>query len=319
MASHLKAPPSYDVAFGNRYYAAHEVLGYGPSPNTLTRSRLERDGRVLYDVTYDIDAYGHRLTPSKNAQAPRAALFFGCSNTFGEGLRAEETLPAYFERADAPGRRAINYSFHGYGPHHMLALLEREVELEGLGNSRPDLGVYAWIPQHVTRGAGKAFWDSGPRYELDNGELRFISPRERSLSHAALSVARQSALIAKLFDVTIHRQDAASASDRDWDLMVRLVVESAQLFERRHGGRFVVLLGEDPVDAGSWAVEKAHLRFVQAGLEVLVASELVLQSIASRASLPPICTRRRRSTNAWRLDSSRAWLPTGYDNSPRAN
>lgn len=135
------------------YYRADPVIGYALEPDNVARHRSRFDGRLEFDVTYRIDGSGRRITPAVASGESRGfALFFGGSNTFGEGLGQTETLPAAFSRR-VPGLRAYNFGLHGYGPAQALDLvrlnvLEREV-VEGRGQA-----FFLVIPDHMARVVG---------------------------------------------------------------------------------------------------------------------------------------------------------------------
>jgi hypothetical protein len=62
--------------------------------------------------------------------AKRHALFFGCSQVFGEGVNNDQTLPQLFQNF-TNGYQAYNYGFPGYGPNTILRLLQkRDIEQE---------------------------------------------------------------------------------------------------------------------------------------------------------------------------------------------
>ncbi len=116
--------PPATGAFDASVRARDPVLGYAP-PGEPMPHRKEVDGRVVFDVTYHFDEHRRRRAPDA-APAPAAerfALFFGGSNTFGEGLPWDDTIPAVFETL-RPRTRAYDYAFRGYGPQQMLARLE---------------------------------------------------------------------------------------------------------------------------------------------------------------------------------------------------
>jgi hypothetical protein len=70
--------------------------------------------------------------------------------------------------------RVLNFGFHGYGSHQMLAALEHGIVDDALAGSVPRIVVYQAMHYHVWRSAGLAPWDTaGPRYLLDdNGTPR---------------------------------------------------------------------------------------------------------------------------------------------------
>ncbi len=157
------------------YVDRHDLLGYAPRPGVQTFARKFYGDQLVYDVTYTFDEHGHRLS---NADAPGndAALFFGGSFTFGEGVDDHHAMPYRAgEYADHP-YRVHNLAFSGYGPHQMLAAVEHGL-IEQL-NTRPRVAIYLGLLHHVNRSAGLVVWDRhGPRYEFaDDGLIRYAGP-----------------------------------------------------------------------------------------------------------------------------------------------
>lgn len=143
-------------------------LGWALAKGVQTRARRQRHGRLLYDVTYTIDADGLRVSPAtEKTRQVGTVLFFGCSFTFGDGLQDNETLP-YQVGLQSGGRwRTFNFACGNYGPHQMLAALE-DGRVARVLDSRPQYAFYVAIPIHVARVAGKIATGKGaPRYRLD--------------------------------------------------------------------------------------------------------------------------------------------------------
>lgn len=128
---------------------------------------------TIYNVVYSSDKLRRRRTLPDNWQAKKYLLFFGCSVAFGEGVNDNETIPSNFS-AVRSDRHVYNYAFRGYGPQHMLALLESRsvVTTEKTG----DL-AYIWIDSQMNRlkgslGICKTFGRWFPYYYLSRGKLK---------------------------------------------------------------------------------------------------------------------------------------------------
>jgi hypothetical protein len=172
----------------------HELLGHAPVPGRELRSIKRCSGEVVYDVEYTIDERGLRISP--RSDAPAAALFFGCSYTFGEGVKDEESMPWQVGLRVAEELRVDNFGFSGYGPHQMLRALESGFVEERL-LAPPVAVIYQMILLHLRRSAGMEPWDQdGPCYLLcaDGGvehrgrfrENRRSSPLGELLGRSAL-------------------------------------------------------------------------------------------------------------------------------------
>ena len=144
------------------------AIGYVGTPKASVPSRMVRDGVEIYNVTYNLDEKGRRVTPEA-PEADTAIVLFGCSFTLGEGLEDRQTLAWQLGEALGPRYKVLNYGLSGYGTHHMQALIER-----GLPELAPYKKIHAYhlaISGHQRRVAGVSPWDrNGPRYALENGK-----------------------------------------------------------------------------------------------------------------------------------------------------
>ena len=107
---------------------------------------------AVYDVHYSMPN-GQRIAPDSLKQNGPTVMFFGDSFTFGDGVNDEDTLPNAFSIVS--GMRVLNFGLYGYGPHHMLRLLELDVPKK-ITSSFPHLMVYTAIKDHIRRAAGHA-------------------------------------------------------------------------------------------------------------------------------------------------------------------
>jgi hypothetical protein len=139
-------------------------LGAFPIANTVTEFKEFLDGRPIADVTYRIDASGLREIASSVQGRPHKVAFFGCSFMFGHGIENDQTLPYYFVRAATGSFEGFNFAGEGWGPHQMLREIETGFVRRVAGT--PDLAIYEAIPDHLRRVAGRAPWESGPKYVL---------------------------------------------------------------------------------------------------------------------------------------------------------
>lgn len=220
------------------YYKPHSILGYGPHSEVQATARKYHGNERLYDVTYTIGADGLRVGPNIADGTAPAILFFGDSFTFGEGVDDHETIPYRVEQISDGKFKTLNFGFHGYGPHQMLATLENELEKKIIGNHRPYYAIYQALALHVDRCAGRTFWDvSGPRYVLDDeGEAVYAGTFHDSYSKNLIKLISRSNILKRLFS-TVWNKDP-----RDVDLFVSIVKKSASIYENRYNGKFYVLL-----------------------------------------------------------------------------
>lgn len=242
----LASPVRGKVTYSLDYGVLDELLGKKPQPNVSVRATKRYGPRVAYDVVYTVGANGLRLgPPDAGAAASACVLFFGCSYTYGEGVNDAETT-AYRVGVLSQGRaRTYNFGFHGYGPHQMLAILER-------GNPRastdcqPTHVIYQAIPDHVRRVAGLPSFDRhGPRYRLDAAGRPIWAGHfdddptfaERWKGTFLLEQLRKSRTAQRLLD------RERSLTDEDFALYGAIVGRSRELASARFPGvRFSVLL-----------------------------------------------------------------------------
>lgn len=142
-------------------------LAYRLSGPARAHSIVRRDGVVIYDVHYTIDASDHRVTPG-NSTGDRLVMVMGDSFHFGEGLDDGDTMPAHLVRQSQGSLRPANLAVPGYGPHQVL----RQLQLGRLPAGRFDHLLLNVLDEHVLRASGYVEWllDS-PRYDLVDGRL----------------------------------------------------------------------------------------------------------------------------------------------------
>jgi len=176
LALHEYTPPTYLTPL----YVPDEALGWVPIKSNQARGikasptgLFHRPGGLLFDTTYTIDSNGLRVAPPYRKEGlAGTALFFGCSFTFGEGLKDNETLPYQVGELSRGRYRTLNFGFQGYSPAQMLSELELGM-VQKVVDTTPQYAFYVAIPTHVWRVAGRVAWaQRTPRYVLEsNGNL----------------------------------------------------------------------------------------------------------------------------------------------------
>ena len=142
------------IAKPHRIYAyRHPTIGTAPTPDNEALAIKLAGEEVVYRVVYKIDEFGRRQTPVSGATGRnRLILFFGGSNTFGEGLAQDETIP-YFVGDILDDLRPYNYGFHGYGPAQMLdQLIAHDLRKEI--TEEAGWVLYVFMPFHIHRVIG---------------------------------------------------------------------------------------------------------------------------------------------------------------------
>ncbi len=154
------------------FHVPHAELGYAITPQRRRlRSVLkDREGNLIYDVSYSIDRFGRRAMPTVSEKP--TVYFFGGSFTFGEGVDDTETLPEQIRRLT--GFNVVNWGVPGYGPHQMLRQLQTE-NFSKTQVSPPALAVFLLLTGHIDRAAGRAPWDDhGPRFDVNGRSVRWV-------------------------------------------------------------------------------------------------------------------------------------------------
>lgn len=230
---------------GKAAYQQDSLLGYKPYPDARITERKSRRGRLVYNATYTIDNHGRRFTPRPPQEQPgRFAVFFGGSFVFGEGVGDAQTLPAGFGH-HADGYRPYNYGFSGYGPQHMLAMLEQGRIAGELYEPR-GVVIYVFIDHHIRRAIGsmKLFTSYGrsfPCYTMDDQQhpnrLGSFEQVRAGLNRWYRVVARSRLLALAGVDLPIR------LGERHIKLTAGLIRESARLSREELGAsQFVVVL-----------------------------------------------------------------------------
>lgn len=127
-----------------------------------------------YKAFYNINKVGQRILPTQ-ASKPYHLIVAGESNTFGIGVRDEETLP-YLLSQKHPDYHAYNFGHPGGGPHNTFARFEKTDWYSQI-KEKDGRMIYifspAWMLERVAATKNYISWDRGnsPWYELENGKL----------------------------------------------------------------------------------------------------------------------------------------------------
>ena len=212
---------------------------------SLARKKV-RDGEIVYDATYHFDALYRRLVPEPPGLDPHEfILFFGGSQTFGEGLNDRETIPALVQK-DTLSHRVYNYAYSGYGPHQMLRKLETNTLRDEVTETR-GIAFYQYFTFHIPRVLGTMAyigWAGGaaPYYQLNNkGQPEYSgSFATGRFFKTLLYWLLGKSSIAKYYHVDL----PATLTQHHYDLVCRVLDRSRDVFlEQFPGSRFVVILG----------------------------------------------------------------------------
>ena len=181
---------------------------------------------------------------------------------FGQGLADDESLAAKFAQANDLKVRAINLGVPGYGPNHLVRLFE--AGLLDRYAAQPVKAVVTWIiPAQLARVTGDGSWlGSSPRYELENGALRYTgSFNEYRLFHP---IAGARYLLGEQF-AFIDAIGMKQHQDEQIDLFVAMMARLQQYAREKFGAPLIVIYswpdenerpghGESELPRACWSV-----------------------------------------------------------------
>ncbi len=218
------------------------VLGYRPIPRHVWSHCIKKYGSTeVYDATYTSLDSGWRVTPQRGDTADTAVVFFGCSFTFGEGLKDSESFPYRVGQLLGDRYQVFNLGFSGYGAHQMLAEIESGRLDPVLRGYKKTHFYYLTIESHVERCGGMMLWDrDSRRYVLDHGEVVDTGTFREHLSlprRLAEWVFRKSFV----FELLFNRPNPAERQ-RMTELHLAILEKCNRLLLKKYGQSLVVLL-----------------------------------------------------------------------------
>lgn len=226
VAAALVSSGSYTAAD----YHRHTAFGPAAKSGVHTSRKTTRAGELIYDVAYTIDANGFRVTPAAAAAAGKRINFLGCSQTFGEGVGDDRTLP-YFT-AKLGGFSVRNLAFHGWSPSNALAILESGHDTSG------NVNFLRTFAEHASRVACEPYWSAhSPRYRIGDGKL-VRDGMCRDERHERPGRLRAVLGQSRVFGIVSELVGGGARQDRQIELYLAVIGEMHALSARR-GQRFV--------------------------------------------------------------------------------
>jgi len=269
------------------YFVQDDVLGWMPTKGIRAHAIKPGPASVfhgpegrLFDVYYTIDSNGLRVAPpySKDNLAG-TILFFGCSFTFGEGLKDDETLPYQIGIQSGGKYRTYNFAFHAYNPAQMLGAVEHGM-VSRILDSPPQVIYYAAIPGHVWRAAGRVAWGwHAPRFVMAaDGSVHQDGNYEGKVP-LAIRIGLGNRIAKQLDKSAMWRalsKSDSNVTDDDYRLYFAIVMRSKELLHNQYPQtQFRVLLWPPTLPQERAAYDKIRERFRQMGIPVdLVAAAL---------------------------------------------
>ena len=266
-----------DAVNADVYIVPDRALGYRPVPNAVARHTASHNGHQEFSVTYRFDSFGRRETPvDPGTHRSGFLLFFGDSNTFGEGLEERQTLP-YCAGALAPDYRPYNYGFSGWGPAQMLELVKNGDLSSGI-DQQGGFAIFFFIKDHLARVTGSSLvsphWGRDfPYYTLDpDGRLvhqgNFAHDRQFTTLFYYFVASSQ---IAQYFDFVFPR----GYSDGDYRLTAEIMAESQRYLERQFKLRGFYVVISPTFDKAQLQISRKFMSDLQkAGVKYLDYTQL---------------------------------------------
>lgn len=214
---------------GVSYSLPNELLGVVPRPNSQIRHQAQVAGRSIIDTLYTIDENSLRVVVPPGDPEFETVVFCGCSVTYGEGVADDESLPSQVAQL-RPDLRVLNFGYHGYGPHHMLANLESG-RIGEICRQPPRVVIFQMIPDHVRRVVGWIpYQPHAPRYGWREGKIQRLGHQDdHRSSKRMLTALLKSRILHQLIVPHLLTQS-------DVDLTASIVAKSAAEVARQFPG-----------------------------------------------------------------------------------
>jgi len=225
------------------HYVFDDQLGIVLPRAISAEARKLTDGHLDYDVTYTIDADGHRATAGSTDPAAGNVLFLGCSFTFGQGLNDADTLPQQFSTLTGQHYNVVNFGVPTYGLHQPVRILELGLPDAVLTKGQRII-VYSAIPDHARRAAAAYDWAArGPAYQLGpEGVASYRGNLYGPVSGLAIAASSRSLFISRyIFGPWFGHSNVDPVP-----LYIGLVKRARQLAEQKYHAQFVMLFWDDP-------------------------------------------------------------------------
>ena len=247
------------------YFIHDEIRGYAAAGNVKKASKKMMEGKIIYEVVYTTNQHGLRVSLHDLAQTKdylkgenKAAVFFGDSFTFGEGVNDNETLPFMFEEFSEGKYISYNFGFHGYGPHQMLRIIETGLLDKIIPDKKPSVAIYQALINHVERSAGGypyILWDvEGPKYRLSAAGTpeyigRFIDNPSHKDKRLYIRILNESYLLNRTG--IIHKLFGSERTNEDIELFIGIINQTKKLLKEKYGAELYVVVWPDINDKDS--------------------------------------------------------------------
>ncbi len=288
LSSNIKSPQiSKEVEFVSQFNKEiayrHDVLGYAPTPNNIVTHKEKYSNGESLEVVYTTNKDGLRTTMpngKKDGDYKTSLIFFGGSFTFGEAVNDNETLPYFVGKKTNWKHKIYNFGFEGYGPHQMLAALEKGIVSNTVSHS-PKYIIYQGIMDHINRVVrGHSWIKHGPKYILKDGKPTYVGQFDNGSfdnrsSHNNVLVRQllKSLVIERLVSGINRKID----SKNDVRLFVSIVEESRNLAKELYPSSdfLVILWGYNEQYYGEYDPDYVLVELRKKGITVLEVRDII--------------------------------------------
>lgn len=145
-------------------------------PIGKVRAKATFKDEIIFDVNYNIDKFGRRVTPGEEQKksAERFFMLVGDSQVFGEGIGDDETL-SYFLGKQNSSVRVYNYGLSALMPGQTLDWM-RKINGETEISEKRGTILYFWADYHILRNIPTlsrmgSLWFRPFYFEREDGEI----------------------------------------------------------------------------------------------------------------------------------------------------
>ena len=244
-------------------------IGAHSVPFSQIREVTTVDGQVDYDTTYNIGELGFRELPPKMSSKKFKTHFIvaGDSNTFGEGLNEEDTLPIQLVKNNEFAH-PYNFGVRGGAPNNTLALMEF-FPWNKLIKEEKGIFIYNYydfLQERVIGARNVNEWSKGidPQYDLDtSGDLIYKGAFKDNFQGKFFKMVNDSSFLRTLLPVMPRPQDRHSV------IVAKIFLKMYNEYKKNfpEGSFYVVLSNYGIADAARMdkvkkELEKNHIPFI---------------------------------------------------------
>jgi hypothetical protein len=222
--------------YSDKLYLNDKEFGiWHPANKVIHHQYYIRENQPIYDVTYTLDEYGKRKTPTNyntnttlTSVRDSFVVLLGGSFTFGTGVNDSQTIAAYINK-ESDKYNAYNFGVGGTALHHNLGLINSNKFKKQISQEK-GVGFYLFIDDHVNRIAGRGFWSTVftnlPYYHINEGHLVLEETFQKG---RPLTTWIQSFLY-KVFNTNFSK----ITKENDIKLTCKLVVKTQKDFKKQY-------------------------------------------------------------------------------------